>query len=73
MNFTESCVTTKLPNSLPYSVSAAVYSFLLFFVFQPYIEEICNSLRGRIFDKFIERYEHNLSCVVAVKLSLCDF
>lgn len=29
----------------------------LFLPFQPYIEEICESLRGDIFQKFMERYE----------------
>lgn len=33
----------------------------LFSPFQPYIEEICDSLRGNIFQKFMERYE--TSCI----------
>uniref|UniRef100_A0A8C4TE34 G protein-coupled receptor kinase n=1 Tax=Erpetoichthys calabaricus TaxID=27687 RepID=A0A8C4TE34_ERPCA len=43
-------------------------------LFQPYIEEICDSLRGKIFQKFIERYAYShMTCLLCAPLTMNDF
>ncbi|KAJ8312861.1 hypothetical protein KUTeg_010234 [Tegillarca granosa] len=47
-------------------------------IFEPYIEEICNSLRGHIFDKFIESEKYTRFCQwknleLNIQLTMNDF
>uniref|UniRef100_A0A2C9JVH8 G protein-coupled receptor kinase n=1 Tax=Biomphalaria glabrata TaxID=6526 RepID=A0A2C9JVH8_BIOGL len=53
-------------------------SFFSMIVFQPYINEICNSLRGHIFDKFIESDKYTRFCQwknleLNINLTMNDF
>nr|AGJ70292.1 G protein-coupled receptor kinase b [Terebratalia transversa] len=47
-------------------------------IFEPYIEEICNTLRGRIFDKFLESEKYTRFCQwknleLNIQLTMNDF